>query len=66
MSGKEDFSGMTVDERLFAAGLLDRWDAAVCARDRNEMMGVLKQVDMSDEAATTTDAVLADPRRYGF
>ncbi|MDB5424652.1 MAG: hypothetical protein JWQ29_2068 [Phenylobacterium sp.] len=54
---------MTVNERLFAADLLGQWDAAVRARDRNEMIGILQKVDMGDQAATTTDAVLAGTKR---
>ncbi|HEY0862559.1 MAG TPA: hypothetical protein VGD97_00510 [Lacunisphaera sp.] len=58
---------MTVNERLFACGLIDRWDAAVRERKREEMISVLGQVALTQEqAAWTTDTVLADPAKYGF
>jgi len=47
MKDKPDYSGMTVNERLFAAGLLDAWDAAVNARNRNRMIEVLLEVDLA-------------------
>jgi hypothetical protein len=51
------FEGMTLNERLVAADLLDAWDAAVTARDRAEILGILRRVVVSkpDEMA---DAVL--------
>ena len=58
---------MTVNERLLSAGLSEQFDAAVDAGDRNRLIELLKQVAMSESgAAATVDAVLADPRRYGF
>jgi hypothetical protein len=59
------FAGMTLNERLVAAGLVERWDAAVRRRDRAAMIAVLKEAGLA-EPAPTADAVLADPRRYGF
>jgi hypothetical protein len=61
------YEAMTVNERLFAAGLLARWDAAVRRRHRGEMVALLRRVDLTPEqAAETSDAVLASPRKYGF
>jgi hypothetical protein len=57
---------MTVNERLYAANLLSAWDAAAKARDRDRMIGILEAVELGDQAATTADAVLSDPRRYGL
>lgn len=62
-----ELSGMTVNERLFSCGLIDRWDAAVRARKREEMISVLSEVALTkEEAAWTTDTVLANPAKYGF
>ena len=62
-----ELSGMTVNERLFACGLMDRWDAAAHGRKRDEMISVLCEVALTEkEAASTTDAVLANPSKYGF
>lgn len=60
------YSGMTVNERLFAAGLLNEWDRAVKARDKSRMMDILGQVELADEAEDTTDNLLANPAKYGF
>ena len=66
-SDKPDYSGMTGNERLYAAGLLPEWDAAVKSRNRERMMQLLGEVGLSeDEAALAADAVLANPKRYGF
>jgi hypothetical protein len=40
----EDYSGMTVNERLFEAGLVDAYDAAVATGDLAQMNHVLAQV----------------------
>lgn len=61
------YGGMTVNERLGAAGLLDKFDAAIQAGDRDQAVRILQRVDMTEEsAAATVDAVLADPARYGY
>lgn len=58
---------MTVNERLFAAGLLGPFDAAIDSGDRQGAVEVLRQVAMSeDSAAATVDAVLANPSKHGF
>lgn len=63
----EELRGMTVNERLFACGMLSQWDAAVAARDREQMIAVLRSVALSEaQAAQTTDTVLKDPKKYGF
>ena len=61
------YAGMTVNERLFAADLLDAFDAEVLKRDRKAMIAILARVEMTPEQCIqTTDAILADPRKYGF
>lgn len=58
------FAGMTVNERLFVAGILDQFDDAARRRDRQAMLAYLIRV-LPDKAATeTTDAILANPRYY--
>ena len=62
-----ELSGMTVNERMFACGFLDRWDALKRERKREEMIELLCQVAFSkEEAAFTTDTFLANPAKYGF
>ena len=61
------YTGMTINERLFAAGLLDAWDRAARARDRQAMIDNLLSVGIAEWfAAKTADTVLANPAAYGF
>ena len=61
------YRGMTVNERLYEAGLIGAFDTAVRRRRRADIIEVLLQVELSPEqAAETTDAILKDPRRYGY
>ncbi len=58
---------MTVNERLFTAGLVREFDAAIDSGNRQLAIQLLEQVAMSgDSAASTVDAVLADPAKYGY
>ena len=64
---RPDYSGMTVNERLSAAGLLPQWDAAIAAGDRQRAIDVLGRIDMDEtRASPTVDATLGDPSKYGF
>jgi hypothetical protein len=64
---QEKYGGMTTNERLFAAGLLDQFDRAARSRNRQEMVLLLTQVEFAvSEAEKITDTILADPKMYGF
>ena len=59
--------GMTINERLFNLGLLAEFDAAARRRDSQAMQKILRQSELSEsDAASCVDAILADPKRYGF
>lgn len=61
------FAGMTVNERLFSAGILDQFDAAARRRDRLAMLSLLRRVSLTErQAAETADTILADPSFYGL
>lgn len=61
----ERYKGMTLNERLYTAGLLDRFDAATEAGDRTTMAELLAQVGVEgDRAKFTIDTLLANPGRY--
>lgn len=60
------FAGMTINERLYFAGLTPEWDAAAHSRDRESMVGILCRVGLCSQADDIARAVLADPKRYGF
>jgi hypothetical protein len=64
-SSDDVYSGMTVNERLFAAGLLNEFDAAVRDGIRSEMIELLGRVELGDEAADIVDKIMAHPTRYG-
>ena len=62
-----EYAGMTVNERLFTAGLLDTFGDAARRRDRGEMLRLLEAVELDVGNATrTADLILANPRKYGF
>lgn len=65
MSGEDDYGGMTVNERLFVAGLIEAFDDAVARRDRAAMVRLLETAEVSTPEATA-DAVLANPTFYGY
>jgi hypothetical protein len=65
MAGRDDYSGMTVNERLVAAGLLDVFDQAVLRRDRKVVVEILSLVDVPTPELTA-GAIFADPSRYGY
>jgi len=58
MKPMREFSGMTVNERLYAKGLFTAWDAAVSRKDRDAMIKLLAQVELSDQAALIADSTL--------
>ena len=59
-----DYSGMTLNERLFAAGKLEEFEEAIRLGERSRAIAILQSVDV-DVPERTVDAVLADPTRYG-
>ncbi len=66
-SDRVRFGGMTVNERLFVAGILDQFDDAARRRDRQAMLAYLRRVAMTDsQAVETTDTILANPSFYGL
>jgi hypothetical protein len=62
-----ELRGMTVNERLWVCGELDRFDSAAKKRNRENMIAILAAVAMTqDQAIQTTDAILANPTMYGL
>ena len=43
------YSGMTVNERLFVSGLIDKFDKAVNKRDAEKIRSILKKVELTEE-----------------
>ncbi|QEA16043.1 hypothetical protein FRF71_07795 [Novosphingobium ginsenosidimutans] len=48
---KPDFRGMTVNERLFASGLIDDFDRALAQGDTTALRSILVQVDLDPNLA---------------
>jgi hypothetical protein len=62
-----NFSGMTVNERLFAAGRIDDFDKAMEERNRAEAIRILQEVELSaTEAESTMAAIENNPGKYGY
>ena len=60
------YSGMTVNERLVASGLLSAWDDAISNGQRQAAIDLLGYLDLTDQAEEVVDMVLGDPTTYGF
>jgi len=66
-SSRSNYGGMTVNERLFVAGLMDEFDGAARGRKRDAMIAILMKVALTQQGAEqTTDAILAHPSHYGY
>jgi hypothetical protein len=64
---EQDLKGMNVNERLLAMGLFAEWDAAAKARDGEALRTLLRKVYFTEQQANqTVEALLANPKRYGF
>ena len=62
-----EFAGMTVNERLFHAGLMEQFDAAIEAKKRDAAISILQETELPIEAATeTVTAILNNPGMYGY
>ena len=44
----EKYKGMTVNERLYVSGFLNDFDKAVQRKDVNEVIRILKAVELND------------------
>jgi len=44
------YLGMTVNERLYASGLFDEYDKAIEERRLEDVIRILKEVDLNEES----------------
>ncbi len=65
MAEKPNYAAMTVNERLYTAGLLDAFDRAAHSRNRARMIEILTDVEVGNPDKTA-DAIIANPRKYGY
>jgi len=62
-----NFSAMTVNERLFTAGHMDAFGKAIIAHDKTEAIRILRQIELSvTEAESIVGAIEKNPRKYGY
>jgi phospholipase/lecithinase/hemolysin len=67
MSTMSRFRGMTTSERLFAAKLLEAFDASIRRHDRSEAMRILQDVELSrTQAEAIVGAIEQNPAKYGY
>lgn len=65
--GPDAYLAMTTNERLGYFGLLEDFERAAKARDRDGMIAALQGAKFDRQAAEgITDATLANPAKYGF
>lgn len=63
----DELEGMTVNERLFACGLLEKYLESERKRNREEMVSLLTQVAFTrEQAREITDNILGHPERFGL
>ena len=61
------YAGMTVNERLYQAGLMDQFEAAILAKSKEDAISILQQTELPIEAATeTVTVILKNPGKYGY
>jgi hypothetical protein len=56
---------MTINKRQYVDGLVETFDPAAGARNREQMIAILNQVGVRD-AAASAGAILAEPARYVY
>jgi hypothetical protein len=44
------YEEMTVNERLYVSGLMDKFDRAVAQKDVDAVVSILREIDLSDSS----------------
>jgi hypothetical protein len=61
------YSGMTVNERLFKADLMSEFDEAAKKRNKNRMVAILKEVELTEaQANEISETIIKNPSKYGY
>jgi len=58
------YDGMTTNERLWEAGILDSFDEAMRELDGVRMKELLVMVDLDDQADHIVETILRNPELY--
>ena len=48
------YKGMTVNERLYVSGLLESFDKAILRNDREQVIRILRDIEVDDESISKT------------
>ena len=63
----QELKGMTVNERLFACNLAGDFESAARTGNKRRMIEILEGVALTnDQASSTTQAILKNPKKYGY
>lgn len=54
---KYDYSGMTVNERLYISGLIEKFYSAVKEKETDLVVSILREIELSD---SSIDAILTN------
>jgi hypothetical protein len=57
----EPLAGMTLNERLYARGLFDRFDQAMAGRNRDALRTILIEVEVQDIDGTADQLLNSSP-----
>jgi hypothetical protein len=60
------YAGMTVNERLYEAGVIEEWDKAASSKDRERMIELLAKVELAEQAEQIAEAALSGFKSDGF
>lgn len=60
----KNLKGMTLNERLYALGLLDRYDEAAARKDRNELLNLLKECELTEQQAHASVEQILNPSSH--
>ena len=50
---KNQYSAMTVNERLYASGKMDEFDKAILEKNIDQVIAILKSVHLNDESISS-------------
>jgi hypothetical protein len=64
---KNKFSGMTLNEMLFEAGLIKEFDKAVKEKNESALIQVLQKINIpTQNAKKIINTIFNDLKKYGF
>ena len=66
-SDKKEYSGMTLNEMLYEAGLMKDFDSAIRKKDKTALIRILKSVNIAEKSASKIiESIFSNPEKYGY